>query len=107
MDPTRRRDRNALYHMYSERVKIEKTRYESVDIRVTDEDPVLAQDMVVEVLHQTDLLARRLQRANSKELLKIIRDGLASTQARMDSVENRLNQLRQSSGLLEDRKSVV
>ncbi|MBX2982124.1 MAG: hypothetical protein KF843_05615 [Flavobacteriales bacterium] len=101
MDPTGRGDRNALYNMYSERVKIEKTRYESVDIRVTDEDPVLARDMVVEVLHQTDLLARRLQRANSKELLKIIRDGLASTQARMDSVENRLNQLRQSSGLLD------
>ncbi len=92
---------NALYYMYSERVKIEKTRYESVDIRVTDENPVQARDMVQEILHQTDLLARSLQRENSRELLAIVRSSIGRTQARMDSVEQRLNQLRQEYGLLD------
>jgi capsule polysaccharide export protein KpsE/RkpR len=101
MDTTFRGDRNALYNMYKERVTIEKTLYESVNIKVTDEDPVMARDMVMDILDQTNLLARRLQRANSGELLTIIRQGLASTRYRMDSVENRLNQLRQGSGLLD------
>lgn len=101
MDTTGQGGRAALYNMYKERVTIEKTRYESVEIDVVDEDPVIARDMVEDILDQTNLLARRLQRANSGELLTIIRQGLTSTQLRMDSVENRLNQLRRSSGLLD------
>ena len=101
LDTATQGGRNALYYMYSERVKIEKTRYESVDIRVTDEDPVQARNMVLEILHQTDLLARRLQRENSRQLLAIVRSSIERTEARMDSVERRLNQLRQEYGLLD------
>lgn len=93
--------RAALYNMFNERVTIEKTRYESVDIRVVDEDPVLARDMVNEVLHQADLLARRLQRHTSAELLQVVRTGLGNTRQRMDSVEARLDQLRRADGLLD------
>ena len=101
LDTATQGGRNALYYMYSERVKIEKTRYESVDIRVTDESPAQARDMVLEILHQTDLLARRLQRDNSRELLAIVRSSITRAQEKMDSVEHRLNQLRQEYGLLD------
>lgn len=93
--------RGALYNMYRERVKVDKTRYESVDIRVTDEDPVQARDMVLAILHQTDLLARRLQRENSHELLAIVRQGIARTGAKLDSVAQRLDALRREQGLLD------
>lgn len=93
--------RAALYNLYKERVTIEKTRYESVEIRVEDEDPVMARDMVESILGQTDQLARRLQRKNSHELLAIIRQGLKEAGARMDSVEGRMNELRSTSGLLD------
>lgn len=101
MDTTGQGGRNALYNLYKERVTIEKTPYESVDISVTDENPVMARNMVMEILHQTDLLARRLQRSNSMELLGIIRTSLWSIGQRMDSLEGRLNTLRASNGLLD------
>lgn len=90
-----------LNFMYGERVSIEKTRYESVSIRVTDEDPLLAKDMALEILHQADQLARRLQRKNSQELMEVIRLGLRNTKGRLDSVDGRLNKLRQEHGLLD------
>ena len=101
MDTTGRGGRAALYALYKERVTIEKTRYESVEIDVEDEDPVMARDMVADILSQTDLLARRLQRQNSRELLTIIQNDMEVTRQRMDSVEARLNELRASKGLLD------
>ena len=101
MDTTGSSGRAALYNLYKERVTIEKTRYESVEIHVEDENPVMARDMVASILDQTDLLARRLQRKNSAELLTIVQSGLTATRLRMDSVESRLNALRANSGLLD------
>ncbi len=101
MDTTGTSGRAALYNLYKERVTIEKTRYESVEIHVEDENPVMARDMVANILDQTDLLARRLQRKNSAELLTIVQSGLTATRMRMDSVEGRLNTLRSNSGLLD------
>lgn len=100
IDTTEAGGRALLNYLYNERVAIEKTRYESVDIRVTDEDPVLARDMVLAVVDQADQLARRLQRTNSAEMMKVVRFGLAATRQRMDSVEARLDQLRRGQGLL-------
>ncbi|MEO5585327.1 MAG: hypothetical protein ABIQ75_07725, partial [Flavobacteriales bacterium] len=101
MDTTGTSGRAALYNLYKERVTIEKTRYESVEIHVEDENPVMTRDMVASILDQTDLLARRLQRKNSGELLTIVQSGLTATRLRMDSVESRLNALRANSGLLD------
>lgn len=101
VDTTWRGARAALYNLYNERVSIQKTRYESVELEVTDEDPALARAMVLEVLAQTDGLARRLQRHTSAELLEVVRLGLHNTGQRMDTIEGRLNRLRQTEGLLD------
>lgn len=93
--------RSALYDQYDERVEIGKTRYESVLIEVTDEDPVLARDMVLAIIHQADLLARDLQRRNSREVLVIMRNSSRQIKTKIDSVEARLNMLRNESGILE------
>lgn len=101
LDTSNAEGRSILHYLWQERVGIEKTRYESVDLEVTDEDPVLARDMVLEVLHQTNLLARSIQRQNSRELLNVIDHDLARTRAKMDSVEARMDQLRKDDGLLD------
>jgi capsule polysaccharide export protein KpsE/RkpR len=93
--------RHSLNALYRDRVEMTKTRYESVDIEVTDEDPVMARDIALEVLHQADLLARRLQRRNSREVLVIMRSALDATKQKIDSVEARLNALRSDNGMLE------
>lgn len=91
------------YHLnkeYQERVTVRKTRQESVVIDVVDEDPVKARDMVREILRQTDLLARRLQREKSAELLEVTRVAMERERRKLDSVEHRMDQLRRDHGLL-------
>lgn len=100
VDTARRGGRTLLEAMYNERVSIQKTRYESVDIQVLDEDPVTARDMAAEIIRQADLLARRLQRENSATMLQVVRLGLRNTKRQLDSVEARMGQLR-AAGLLD------
>lgn len=90
----------ALYNEFGDRAEISKTRYESVQIEVVDEDPVRARDMVKAMLDQVNLLARRLQREKSMEVLNIAERAMVHERAKLDSVEARLHQLRQGSGLL-------
>jgi len=90
----------ALYNEFNDRVEISKTRYESVQIEVVDEDPRQARDMVLEMLDQVNLLARRLQREKSNEVLVIAGRALEHERYKLDSVEARLNLLRQEKGLL-------
>jgi capsule polysaccharide export protein KpsE/RkpR len=89
-----------LYNEFMDRVAISKTRYESVMIEILDEDPVRARDMVVAMLDQTNLLARRLQREKSREQLRIAEGLLANEQRKVDSVENRVVELRKKAGVL-------
>jgi capsule polysaccharide export protein KpsE/RkpR len=93
-------DRHILYNVYKERVEISKTRYESVQVEVTDEDPVVARDMVQAILDQVNLLARRLQREKSQEVLRIAERSLSNTKDKLAEVEQRLDTLRNQSGLL-------
>ncbi|HNR55361.1 MAG TPA: Wzz/FepE/Etk N-terminal domain-containing protein [Flavobacteriales bacterium] len=90
----------ALYNEFLERVEISKTKYESVMIEVVDEDAVRARDMVNAMLYQVNQLARRLQREKSYEVLRIAERTLGHERQKLDSVESRLNELRQSSGML-------
>lgn len=90
----------ALYNEFNDRVEISKTRYESVQIEILDEDPKTARNMVNSMLRQVNLLARRLQREKSHEVLIIAERALAHERMKLDSIEARLNMLRKESGLL-------
>lgn len=99
VDTTAKGWRFVLFNLVKERIDISKTRYESVQIEVEDEDATTARDMVQAMLDQTDRLARRLQREKSQELLVIARGNLDRAQHKLDSVERRLDTLR-AGGLL-------
>ena len=90
----------ALYNEFNDRVEISKTRYESVMIEVLDEDPRVARDMVLEMLNQANLLARRLQREKSREVERMALRAMKNERNKLDSIEARLDLLRQGSGLL-------
>ncbi|MBK8499491.1 MAG: hypothetical protein IPL52_11920 [Flavobacteriales bacterium] len=90
----------ALYNEFNDRVEISKTRYESVQIEIVDENPRVARDMVNAMLDQVNLLARRLQREKSREVLEIAERSLNHARYKLDSVEARLNVLRRDAGLL-------
>lgn len=89
-----------LYNEYNDHVSISKTRYESVQIEIEDEKPEIAQRMVLDLLDQTDKLARRLQREKSLEVLAIAEREMNDERRKLDSVEARLDTLRHQTGLL-------
>lgn len=91
----------ALYNEFMERVDISKTTYESVRIEIVDEDPRRARDMVNGMLEQVNLLARRLQREKSYEVLTISQRSLDHARAKLDSVEAQLDTLRNRDGILD------
>lgn len=96
----------ALYNEFNDRVEINKTNFESVRIEIVDEDPVRARDLVNAMLKQVNLLARRLQREKSNELLVIAERSLVHAQAKLDSVETRLDTLRVRDGILDYESQV-
>lgn len=100
MDTTKDGGYFALYNEFKERVEISKTRYESVMIEILDEDPKVARDMVLEMLEQVNLLARRLQREKSREVERMALKAMHNERHKLDSIEARLNVLRQGNGLL-------
>jgi capsule polysaccharide export protein KpsE/RkpR len=100
VDTTERGGYFALYNEFKDRVQVSKTRYESVVIDVLDEDPRRARDMVLAMLDQANLLARRLQREKSYEVLAIAERSMKHEKQKLDSVEARLDVLRRDAGLL-------
>jgi capsular polysaccharide biosynthesis protein len=96
MDTTKDGGYFALYNEFNDRVEISKTTYESVRIEIVDEDPRRARDLV-----NANLLARRLQREKSYELLAISERSLVHARMKMDSVEARLDTLRKNEGILD------
>lgn len=85
---------------YRDHVSISKTRYESVQIEIEDEDPRISQAMVNDILDQCNKLARRLQREKSEEVLVINKREMDLARHKLDSVEARLDTLRKRTGLL-------
>ncbi len=92
--------RTLLHQEFMDRIDISKTRYESVQIEATDEDPITAKRIVDEMLKQVNLLARRLQREKSAELLTIAEHNIERARSKMDSAEAHLKSMRESQGLL-------
>lgn len=90
----------ALYNEFKDRVEITKTRYESVQIEIVDEDPKQARDMVNAMLDQVNKLARRLQREKSQEVLVIAQRALQHERSKLDTVEAKLAVMRREAGLL-------
>ncbi len=90
----------ALYNEFNDRVDITKTRFESVQIEVVDENPLRARDLVNGMLKQVNLLARRLQREKSSEVLRIAERALVHERHKLDSIEAKLDVMRRTSGLL-------
>ena len=100
MDTLRPSGKAYLHFKYLERVEISKTRFESVQIEITDESPDTARLLVDEMLDQVNLLARRLQREKSAEVLAIQEHIAAIARHKMDSAEARLKEIREKYGLL-------
>lgn len=79
---------------YNDIVSIHKTEYESVYIEALDYDPLVAYNIVKEIINQMNLKARELQRDKTKEIVKLYKDQLDYKARQIDSIEKRMTLLR-------------
>jgi capsular polysaccharide biosynthesis protein len=84
-----------------ERISFSATRYESVEIEVMDENPDTAKLMVDEIMHQLNVKARGIQREKYAEVVLINWNEMEKQRIRVDSMEARLQFLREEYGILD------
>lgn len=91
----------ALHGQMMENIKIDKTKFESVEITVWDTDPFVARDIADSLLAKLDNKAKALQREKSAEVVVIHKNMLDQKKAEMDSMEYELMQIRNKYGILD------
>ena len=95
-----------LYGMMKDNIKIDKTKFESVEIEVWDTDPFIASRMADSLITKMHKKARLLQREKNQEVVIIIKNQLDLKKAEMDSMENALMQIRTQYGILDFENQV-
>ena len=101
IDTTAKSGKSSLIATYESNVSISRTQFESVEIKVLDTDPQIACDMVKEIISALNLKARNLQRDKTKEVLVVLTNELNYKQHQLDSINDRLNELRNKYQILD------
>jgi uncharacterized protein involved in exopolysaccharide biosynthesis len=97
---------NLLIREFNDRVSISKTEYESVEINVLDTDPKMAWKVANEIIREMNLFARKIQREKSAELKVMFSEQLRRKNEEMDSLQNKLKDLRVNYGILDFDREV-
>lgn len=92
---------STMAYLYDKNVKITKTQFESVEITVTDRDPVIARDMVNAVIHFTDMKIRSTHRVKYDEVVLSMQKVLAIKKHEIDSVKDMMRELSSTYGIYE------
>jgi len=79
---------STLEYMYTKNVKVSKTQFASIEVSVTDIDPVLARDMVNAILYYTDEKIRATHMLKYEEVVAATEKILKTKSAEIDSVKN-------------------
>ncbi len=77
-----------LEGIYDKNVKISKTQFESIEVSVTDIDPVMARDIVNAILFYTDQKIGDVHNSKFKEVIEALETTLKIKKTEIDSVKN-------------------
>lgn len=86
-------------YLYNKNVKISKTQYESIEISVTDVDPVIACDMVKAIIHYTDQKIRATHLVKYQEVMDVWGKAVAEKKVEIDSTKALYRQLATTYGI--------
>ncbi|PJA06607.1 MAG: hypothetical protein COX70_09185 [Flavobacteriales bacterium CG_4_10_14_0_2_um_filter_32_8] len=86
---------------YDENVSINKTNFESVQIEVMDINPVIARDIVLELIHQVNNKIRTLHQIKAKEVVVITNNQLDNKKVLIDTLEAQIRRYSIKYGLLD------
>jgi uncharacterized protein involved in exopolysaccharide biosynthesis len=79
---------------FNDNVAISKTEFESVNIEILDKDPVKACAMVNEIINETNLKLRQLQREKSQEMHAMYAQQLELKKNEIDTLKAQISKLR-------------
>jgi capsule polysaccharide export protein KpsE/RkpR len=91
---------------FEENVNIKQTEYESVEIIVNDENPIVASNIVDSIIVYFNQKTRELQREKSGEVVVIYRDLFNAKKKELDSLDALLRDYRMKYGLLDYKAQV-
>ncbi|HLO91686.1 MAG TPA: hypothetical protein VK172_11025 [Lentimicrobium sp.] len=92
---------STMMYLYNENVKINKTQWESIEIEVTDKDPVIAYKMVNSIMDFCNIKIRGIHKSKYDEVVNSLGLTLKEKKKELDSVENALAELRKDYGLFD------
>ena len=101
IDSSQKYFRSTMDYLYKKNVQIRKTQYESVEIIVTDTDPVIARDIVLSIVDFCNAKIRAIQRDKFSEVVVSMGKILKDKTAQLDSVESELTDLRKNYELID------
>jgi len=78
---------SAIEGLYNKNIKISKTQYESIEVIVTDNDPVMARDIVNAIIYYTDEKIRATQKIKYQEVKEALEKTLKIKNTEIDSVK--------------------
>jgi len=90
-----------IFDIYNENVKMSKTQNETVEIKVMAYNPQIASDMCDSIIHFYNQTVGDMYRAKNWELVGISQKQLDKKYAELDSLTNRLNQIRSETGIVD------
>ena len=83
-----------LMKEYQKNVEIEKTTHGSIEILVSDKDPIIAANMANDIVEVGGVLLEQIKKANVKVVLKDREREYFSKKSEIDSLENELSKVR-------------
>jgi capsular polysaccharide biosynthesis protein len=99
IDTTDSKYLSRLQSEYTDNVNIRRTEFESIIIEVYDTDPIVACEMVKEIINMLNAKARNLQREKTSEVVAIYAQQLAFKQHQIDSIQGTLMKLRKENNI--------
>lgn len=101
VDVTKKEHYSLLTYLWTKNVSINKTQYASVKIDVNDIDPKMACSIVNAILDFYNLKIERIHKIKYDEVVAISKKQLDDKQKEIDSVENKLHELRTKYGIID------
>ncbi len=97
---------NRLYKEYEKNFKFSKTKFESVEIEVTDISPDTAYLLINRLVALYNEQVKLIQDAQTRESVKTLEIMIREKEVQMDSVEQNINYLREKYGILDYNSQV-
>ena len=94
IDPDTKYRRTKLFKEYESKIEFNRTQFMSVEINVLDTDPQIAADIANYIAYLVDKVKRRVQKSRAKMGLEIVGNEYRSLQAEIQTMEDKITELR-------------